>query len=108
MTPGPLWGAGESRHLAVLHHTMLPGVTGIPGHCQPWQALTVNRAFAWSVTEVPYPAVKCRQLCPSAVTGLIGVGWAGDRAAARSLTASANKAEAIPGPAGIGVFIAAS
>lgn len=29
-----LWGAGGSRHLLVSYHTLLPGVTAIPGHCQ--------------------------------------------------------------------------
>lgn len=29
-----LWGAGGSRHRVVSYHTLLAGVTAIPGHCQ--------------------------------------------------------------------------
>lgn len=91
----------------MLHHTLLVGATGISGHCQPWRASTVSAAFAGRVTEVPYPAVKCRQLCPSAVTGLVSLGWAGDGVAAKPVTASAKKAEVIPSPSGVGICIAA-
>lgn len=58
--------------------------------------------------RAPYAAVKWRQLCPSAVTGLIGLGQAGDGIAAKPMTASANTAEAVPSPSGMGIFSVAA
>lgn len=75
----------------MLHHTSLHGATGIPGLLAPQWALTVNTAFAWKVTEVPYPAVKCRQLGPSDVTGPIHAGWADDGVAGVCIAASSRR-----------------
>lgn len=71
-----LRGAGESRHLVVLHHTLLPGVTGILGTASLDGRQRIQHLLGgWLSSPTPHRSFQTAVSLSSHRIDQCGTGW---------------------------------